>query len=473
VLVIVIVSFLMIILDISIVITGLPKIQAAFDFTPTGLSWVHSAYTLAFGSLLLLGARAGDLLGRRRMFVVGLAVFTSASFLIGLAPTAAVLIGARAVQGIGAAILAPSTLALLTTSFPEGRERTRALSYYASVGGIGGSVGLVLGGILADSLSWRLGFFLNVPIGIAMILAAPRFLPETERRSGQLDLAGAASSTLGMTGVVYGIVRSAAAGWGDPLTIASFGVGVLLLALFVVIERRAPHPIMPLRLFAHPERAGAYAARILVMSGLAGFWFFITQFLQLVNGYSALQAGLAFLPTTIPTFAMAFLVPRLVVRFGSGRLLAASLTSALVGMAWLSRVTPDSAFLTGIALPMVLIGLGQGGLFGPLTAAGVSGVEPTDAGAASGLVNVAHQLGAALGPSVLVTVFAAAGGAALDERTLLANSTSTALTLASAMLALALVVVVAAIVRPGRAVAGRPEPGLASDGRLMAASVQH
>jgi EmrB/QacA subfamily drug resistance transporter len=451
VLAIIVVSYLMIVLDISIVITGLPKIQDAFGFTPTGLSWVHSAYTLAFGSLLLLGARAGDILGRRRMYLVGLALFTAASFAIGVAPTAAWLIGARALQGVGAAILAPSTLALLTTSFPEGRERTRALSYYAAVAGVGGTVGLVLGGILADWLSWRVGFFLNVPIGIAMLLAAPRYLPETERRSGQLDLVGAVTSTLGMTGLVYGIVRSASAGWGDPLTVASLVAGVVLLALFILVERRAPQPIMPLRLFASRERTGAYAARLLVMAGLVGFWFFTTQFLQAVSGYTSLQAGLAFLPATIPTFATAMAVPRLVQRFGGARLLAGSLTAALVGLAWLSRATPETSFLTGIALPMVLLGIGQGGAFSPLTASGVVGVDPVDAGAASGLVNVTHQLGASLGLSILVTVFAAAGGAAPEERALLANGISAALSVGTAMLALALMVVLALIVRPRHA----------------------
>jgi EmrB/QacA subfamily drug resistance transporter len=450
VLAIIVVSYLMIVLDISIVITGLPKIQAAFDFTPTGLSWVHSAYTLAFGSLLLLGARAGDMLGRRRMYLIGLAIFTVASLVIGVAPSAALLIGARALQGVGAAILAPSTLALLTTSFPEGRERTRALSYYAAVAGIGGTVGLIVGGILADWLSWRVGFFLNVPIGIAMLLIAPRYLPETERRSGQLDLVGAVSSTLGMTALVYGIVRSASAGWSDPMTVASLGSGLVLLTVFVLVERRAPQPIMPLRLFAHRERAGAYAARLLVMSGLVGFWFFTTQFLQAVSGYSSLGAGLAFLPATIPTFLTALALPRLVQRFGSARVLAACLTSALVGIAWLSRATPDTSFLTGIALPMVLLGIGQGGAFGPLTASGVAGVDQEDAGAASGLVNVAHQLGASLGLSILVTAFAAAGGAALDGRAMLAHQISAAMTLGTAMLALALVVVLAVIVRPRR-----------------------
>lgn len=465
VLAIILASYLMIVLDISIVITGLPKIQDAFGFSATGLSWVHSAYTLAFGSLLLLGARAGDILGRRRMYLAGLAVFTVASLAIGLAPSAAWLIGARALQGVGAAILAPSTLALLSTSFPEGRERTRALAYYAASAGVGASVGLVIGGILADWLSWRVGFFLNVPIGIAMLLAAPRFLAESERRSGQLDLVGAMTSTLGMIGLVYGIVRSATAGWSDPLTVAVLASGILLLGLFVLVERRAAQPIVPLHLFASRERAGAYAARILVLGALVGFWFFTTQFLQGVSGYSALEAGVAFLPATLPTFAAAIAVPRLTERFGNARLLAVSLTAALIGIAWFSRVTPDTPYLTGIALPMVLIGIGQGGAFGPLTASGMAGVESEDAGAASGLVNVAHQFGGSLGLGILVTVFAAAGAGALDDRALLAHRISAALMVSTAMLALALVVVMALIVRPRQTadVADNVDEALAED----------
>jgi EmrB/QacA subfamily drug resistance transporter len=382
------------------------------------------------------------------MFVAGLALFTAASLAIGLAPSAAWLLAARAVQGVGAAILAPSTLALLTASFPEGRERTRAVAYYGAVAGVGASLGLVLGGVLTSWISWRVGFFINVPIGIAMMLAAPRYLPETERRPGRFDLAGAFCSTLGMTVLVYGIVRSAESGWSDPLTVAALAAGVVLLASFVLNEWRAEQPIMPLRLLASRERAGAYAGRILYLGAMLGFWFFITQFLQGVYGYSPLEAGVAFLPMTLANFAVALAVPQLTRRFDNGRLLAAGVAVTLIGMAWLSRLDADSPYLTGVALPMVLIGIGQGGALGPLTAAGIAGVAPEDAGAASGLVNVAHQLGGSLGLGVLVTVFAAAGSAALDARDLLAYRVATALTAGTVMLVLALAVVVALIVRP-------------------------
>ena len=428
VLAIILVSYLMIVLDISIVITGLPKIQHGLDFSLTGLSWVQTAYTLVFGGLLLLGARAGDILGRRRMLVIGLAVFTAASLAIGLAQSPVWLISTRAIQGVGAAILAPSTLALLMAHFPEGPERTRAVAYYAAIAGAGASIGLVLGGMFADWLSWRVGFFMNVPIGIGLMLAATRYIAETEMRPGALDLAGSLSSTVGMTALVYGLVRSATAGWSDSLTVTALMAGVILLTLFILVESRARQPIMPLRLFASRERTGAYAARMLFLGAMVGFWFFTTQFLQGVLGYSPSEAGIAFLPTTLPNFAAALAVPKLTKRLGNGRVLAAGLATALVGMAWLSRVSADTHYLIGVALPMVLIGIGQGISLGPLTVAGVAGVATEDAGAASGAVNAAHQLGGSLGLAVLVVVFAAAGSGTLDAQELLAHRISASFT---------------------------------------------
>ena len=322
ILTIVLLSYLMIVLDISIVITALPRMRADLGFSATGLSWVQNAYTLAFGGLLLLGARAGDIVGRRRMFTIGIAIFTAASFAVGVAQSPAWLIAARAVQGLGAAVLAPSTLALLSTSFTEGPERTRAVSYYGAVAGVGAGLGLVLGGILTSWLSWRVGFFINVPIGIAMIIAAPRFLPETPPRPGSLDLVGALCSTLGMTSLVYGIVRSADHGWADGRTVAALVVGVGLLIGLVVNEWRVRQPIMPLHLFGDRERVGAYAGRILYLGAMLGFWFFITQFLQEVYHYTPLQAGVAFLPLSVVNFVVALTVPQLTRRWGNARVLA-------------------------------------------------------------------------------------------------------------------------------------------------------
>jgi EmrB/QacA subfamily drug resistance transporter len=461
VLAIVVVCQLMIVLDASIVITALPKIHRALGFSTTSLSWVQNAYTLTFGGLLLLGARAGDILGRRRVFVAGIGLFTAASLVGGLAQSADWLLIARAVQGVGAAIAAPSTLALLTTSFREGHERARALAFYSAASAAGGSLGLVLGGMLTDWVSWRWGLFINVPIGIAVMVLAPRFLPETERRSGRFDFAGAATSTLGMTALVYGFVRAASNGWGDSQAVTSFVASAALLATFVVNELRAEQPITPLRLFANRERAGAYLARILFVSGMFGMFFFMTQYMQGVLGYSPLQGGLAFLPMTLLIFGLVHFVPRLTMRFGNARVLTVGVALEFVGMAWLSRISAETHYLTGIALPLVILGLGAGLAFGPLTAAGIAGVRPHEAGAASGLVNVAHQLGGSLGLGILVTVFAAASGTATTRTGAaheLANGVATSVTGSAVFLGLALLVVGATMFRrPATVAAVEPE----------------
>jgi EmrB/QacA subfamily drug resistance transporter len=467
VLLIICASYLMIILDVSIVITALPKIHTALDFSSTNLSWVQNAYTLTFGGLMLLGARAGDLLGRRRTFVFGIALFTSASMLAGLAQSPAWLLGARAVQGVGAAIAAPASLSLLMVSFSEGRERVRALAWYSAVAAGGGSVGLVLGGMLTDWVSWRWGLFLNVPVGAALIWAAPRYLPETERREGRFDLAGAATATLGMSALVYGFVRAAEDGWGDRVTIASFALSAVLLVGFVFNEMRAEQPITPLRLFASRERSGAYVARILVVSGMFAMFFFLTQFMQGARGYSPLAAGLAFLPLTIVMFSMIRVVPRVTERIGNDRLLIGGLALDLVGMTWLSRLGIGTPYFPGIAVPLVLMGVGMGLALTPLTAAGIAGVKPDDAGAASGLVNTAHQLGGSLGLSILVTVFASASRSVADQphaglshaalgKLELAHGVSSSLTGSAILIALAVLVSVFAVRRPPA-----PAPALA------------
>jgi EmrB/QacA subfamily drug resistance transporter len=442
-------SYLMIVLDLSVVISALPRIQDGLGFSTSGLSWVQNAYTLAFGGLLLLGARAGDILGRRRMFVVGIGLFTAASFAAGIAQTADWLLAARVAQGVGAAIAAPSTLALLMSSFREGPERTRAISAYAAVAGAGGSVGLVVGGILTSWVSWRAGLFINVPLGLAVMWAAPRYLPETPRNPGRFDLGGALTSTLGMTSLVYGFVRAGEAGWTDGLTLSSFLTGAVLLGLFVVTERRAAQPITPLRLFASRERAGALAARVLFVGAIYSAFFFVTQYLQGVKGFGPLEAGLAFLPMTLVVFSMTFAVPRLVQRVGTTQLLTAGLVTAVVAMTWLSRIGPDTPYLTGVALPLLLLGVGAGTSFTTLTSAGVAGVAPEDAGAASGLVNVAHQLGGSLGVGILVTVFSAATPHTVDTQSL-AHGVSAVLTGGSVMLGLALLVVLAVVRAPAR-----------------------
>ncbi|NGN85404.1 MFS transporter [Arthrobacter silviterrae] len=436
----------MILLDNSTIFTGLPGIQAEMGYTATGLAWVQDAYTLVFGGLLLLGARAGDLLGRRRIFIIGLAVFATASLLIGLAPNGQWLIGARALQGVGAAVVAPSSLSLLTASFAPGRERTRAVAWYGATAGIGASLGLVIGGALAHWISWRAGFFINVPIGAAMILLAPRYLPASPRSTGRFDVTGAVTATLGMGALVFGIISSADAGWLARLTILPLGAAVVLLAVFVANEWRAGQPIMPLRLFASRERSGAYLARMLYMGAMIGFFYFTTQFLQDVLGFNPLQAGMAFFPMTVVNFAVALAIPRLTARFGNAALLAAGVAVTLAGMVWLSRLSVGTSYLAGVALPMVLLGIGQGLAFAPLTSAGIAKVTAADSGAASGLVNTAHQLGSSLGLAVLVTAAAATSRADGGARAAIAGHVSAALTAGSVMLALCLLASLALIV---------------------------
>lgn len=448
ILAVILISYFMILLDNSVIFTGLPSIRADLDLDPATLSWVQDAYTLVFGGLLLLGARAGDLLGRRRLFIAGLAVFGAASLLIGLAPTGWWMVAARALQGIGAAVVAPTSLALITAHF-EGPARAKAVAWYSATAGIGASLGLVVGGALADWVSWRAAFLVNVPIAVAMIIAAPRVLAETERRTGRFDVGGAVGATLGMGALVFGIIESGERGWTSPVTVGALVAGVVLLALLVVHESRTAHPIMPLRLFRSRERSGAYAARLLYLGAMIGFFYFTTQYLQDALGFSPLQAGLGFFPMTLVNFAVALAVPRLMRRIPGVALLAAGMALTLVGMAWLSRVDAGDTYLAAVALPMLLIGAGQGLAFAPLTNSGIAGVAPEDAGAASGLVNTAHQLGMALGLGILVAVSANADAGSSDVVAQTSAHVSAALTGATVLVALALVVVLA-VVLPAR-----------------------
>lgn len=459
ILAIILVSYLMIILDVSIIITGLPRIMETLAFSTAQLSWVQSIYTLCFGGLLLLGARAGDILGRRRMFQLGLAAFALASLAIAAAQSAGWLIAARAAQGVGAAILAPSTLALLSSNFPEGPERRRATSWYGAMAGIGASLGLVVGGILADWLSWRVGFLMNLPVGLALWLASARYLRETERRSGRLDIPGALASTLGFGALIWGVVETAETGWTAPLTLGAMLGGLALIGLFALHEARAPQPIMPLRLFADRERLGAYLARFLFLGAMVTFFFFSTQYLQGVMGFSALAAGFGFLPMTLVNFVVALAGPGLTARLSAPRQLVLGLVVTFVGMAWLSRAGLDSAYLTGVALPMVLIGAGQGLCFGPLTASGITRTSAAEAGAASGVVNVAHQLGAAFGLGLMAAI-AATAEAGQAGPAALAAGVSAALTGASVLLLFSTACAALLILRAdaGRTLAAEPNP---------------
>jgi EmrB/QacA subfamily drug resistance transporter len=466
---------LMIILDLTVVNVALPSIARGLHFSPSGLSWVLNAYALTFGGLLLLGGRAGDILGRRRVFMAGVALFTAASLAGGLATSAGWLLAARAVQGVGGAIATPAVLAMISASFAEGRERARALAVYTAVVMGGGSLGLVLGGVITEWVSWRWVLFVNVPIGIVVVLAAPVFLPESQRRPGHFDAAGALASTAGMIALVYGIIRAAADGWGNKVALAAFAAAAILLVAFLFRESRARQPITPLRLFADRSRAGSYLARLLIVAGMFGMFFFLTQYVQDILHFSPLEAGISFLPMTGALFAVSRLSPRLVARFNPKILMVAGMLPVVAGMAWLSRIGPSTSYASGVLGPMLLLGAGMGVVFVPLTMASLAGVHPEDSGAAASMVNVTQQVGGSLGLAILVTAYTSAtrdaarhpvaGLSALAQaHQAIVHGMASAFILA-ALLDVAALVVILAVIRgraPQRAPEQRPAPAHAT-----------
>lgn len=398
----------MVVLDATIVNIALPHMQSALKLSTTGLSWVLNAYALTFGGMLLLGGRAGDILGRRRVFMTGIALFSLASLLGGLATSPAWLLAARALQGVGGAIASPTAMSLIATNFAEGHERNRAFGVFAAVSGSGAAIGLLAGGMLTSWLSWRWVFFVNVPIGVLLVLLAPLYIAESERNPGRFDVGGALASTAGMSSLVYGFIRAAQHGWRDTWTIGSFGAAAALLATFVLIERSHPQPVMPLRLFANRNRAAGYVVMLSLAASIFSIFFFLTLFVQQVLGYSPLRAGIAFLPVSVAIIVMAQLASRNLARVGPRPLMTLGALLAASGLALLSRIAETSSYLGGILGPIVLFASGMGLMFVPLTTIAVSGVERRDSGAASGMLNVMQQVGGSLGLSILVTVFGTA-----------------------------------------------------------------
>ncbi|NKQ54856.1 MFS transporter [Amycolatopsis sp. K13G38] len=398
----------MIVLDITVMNVALPRIQADLGFDATALSWVINAYTLVFGGLLLLGGRAGDLFGRRRLFIAGTALFTTASLAGGLAESSAWLIAARIAQGLGSAMAGPSTLALLTTTFTEQKARLRALAWFSGMSSAGFAVGLILGGLLTEWLSWRWVLFINVPFGVAVVVLATRFLREPERRPARLDLPGAFTATAGVAAIVYGFIRAAADGWGEPATLVSLAVGAVLVAVFLAIETRAPQPLLPLRLFADRNRAAAYVNFFLgPMAGMSMF-FFLTQYLQDVRGMSALGTGFAFLPMALLVFATSRFIPRVLPRFGPKPTALVGTACMIAGVVLLTQLSAGSGYFPLLFVPMILMGLGMGLAFSPLNVIIMATVPPADAGAAGGVLQTMQQTGATLGLAILVTVFGSA-----------------------------------------------------------------
>ncbi len=397
----------MVILDVSVVNVALPAMRHALGFSEQDLQWVVNGYTVTFAGFLLLGGRAADLLGRRRVFISGLVLFSLASLAGGIATSQGMLIAARAAQGLGGAVIAPASLSILTTTFPEGPARNRALGMWGAMGAAGGSAGVLLGGVLTDLLSWRWILFINVPIGLLAAAAALYFIGEgrDEGRRRNFDLFGAVSATLGLSVLVLGIVRTDVTGWGSAPTLALIGAGALLLAVFVAVEGRfARSPLMPLRIFASRALSAANAVVLLIGGATFGMWFFVSLYLQQVLGYSPIRAGLAFLPMTASIALGSMLASRLVARFGAKPLLVAGMTLQTAGLLLFALVPVDGHYLANVIAPSLLVAIGIGLSFVPATISAVAGVDSDEAGLASGLVNTSRLFGGALGLAILAAL---------------------------------------------------------------------
>ena len=400
---------LMVALDLTVVNVALPHIQAALGFSGSNLEWVVNAYAVAFGGLLLLGGRSGDLLERRRIFIAGLLVFSLASLLGGFATDQAWLLAARAVQGAGAAMAAPTALSLIAVTFPEGRPRNRAVAVYAAMFILGQVVGLLAGGLLVTYASWRWVLFVNVPIGLVVAALATRVLPQTGRRAGRFDLPGAITATAGVAALVYGLSNAATtpdgvSHWGDTKVVVSLAAAAVLLAAFVVIETRSRYALLPMRLLRSWDRSGAFGISLCVGTAILGMFFFLTVFIQEVWGYSALRTGLAYLPYVPAVLVMTVVAQRGVGRIGARPLLIAGSAIAAGGMVWLSRITEHSTYAGGMLGPALVLGAGLGLVFVPVSLVILNKVNASDAGAASSLNLVGQQVGGSIGLAVVGTV---------------------------------------------------------------------
>lgn len=394
---IILLSYFMIILDNSIIFTSTVKIAADLNLDPQALSWVSNAYALTFGGFLLLGGRAGDLFGRKRLFLIGLVVFSLGSLLVGISTGATMIVTTRALQGLGSAILAPATLALLMDSY-TGPLRMRAIAAYGATAGIGSSFGLVIGGLIASWFSWRDGFFLNVPVGILLFILAVRYIKVTTRPAvGKIDYLGTVTSVVGFSALVYSIV-------GEQYQLLAAIVAVIFLVSFVLTEAKIKAPIMPLKIFADRERSSAYVARFFFMGAMLAYWFLTPQVLQQLYHFSPLQAGIAFLPMSIVQFIAALQVSRLTTKWGNSRLLIVGLSTTLLGVLLAVVIGIHAGYTWAVALPMVLLGLGQGVTLSPLTVLGLANTDREIAGSASGVVNTIHQIGGSVGLSLVVAL---------------------------------------------------------------------
>jgi len=410
---------MMIVLDNTIVNVALPSIQAELTLSSTSLSWVINAYTLVFGGLLLLGGRIGDIVGRRKVFIAGNILFAVASVFGGMAQSDVQLLIARGLQGVGGALASPTELALITTSFAEGPERTRAFGIFSAVSGTAAALGLLLGGILTDLLNWRWVLFVNAPIALIVVVAAPIYLLESGRIKVRLDIAGAVTATTGVISLVYATIQAAENGWGHITTIMWFAAAILMLTLFVIIERNATMPLMPLHLFSNRNRVGAYVTGLMWSAAFFSSLFFVTLFLQQILGFSPLQAGVASVPVALMLGVSAQISARLVSRRTPRVLIATGLTIASVGFVWLWQITSPSATYVDMLLPLLLMACGVGMVFVPTTITGMSNIAAHESGVASGMLNTTQQVGGSIGLAILVTV---ASSSARERITALSNT---------------------------------------------------
>ncbi|TCP46285.1 EmrB/QacA subfamily drug resistance transporter [Tamaricihabitans halophyticus] len=405
-------------LDTTIVNVALPSIGLEFGMSPAALTWVTHGFLLAFGGLLLFGGWLGDVLGHRRVFVAGMALFAVASLLGGLAPNGATLIAGRVLQGVGAALAGPAGLALLITSFSGEEERRRAFAVYSTAAGAGLAVGLILGGLLTSALSWRWVMLINVPVGVVAVVATGTVFPRSSRRAGRFDLSGAGTSIAAMTLLVFGFVHASEYGWADPWTILTLTCGGGLLATFVVIEKRISSPMVPLTLFADRIRALAYANLLLLAASLTSAWFFLTLFLQDRLGYGPLATGMAFLPLAVCVFAVSQFVPTLLRRLPATSIAVIGLALVASGMFWLSRLGRESSYWGEVFGPLAMIGVGVGAALVAHNLTVMATVAPEQAGAASAVLQAILTVGGSIGLAVLVAIAGSPqvlpGGAALD-----------------------------------------------------------
>jgi EmrB/QacA subfamily drug resistance transporter len=395
----------MLVLDIAIVNVALPAIQDDLNFSQENLQWVVSAYALAFGGFLLLGGRAADLVGRRRLFIGGLAVFTAASLIAALAWNEPSLIGARALQGLGAAVIAPAALSILMTTFTEGKERNIALGVWGAVGGFGAAAGVLMGGIFTDALSWEWIFFLNLPVGVAAMALAPALLGESrDARAASFDALGAVLVTAGLTTAVFGITQANEYGWGSGTTVGIFAAALVLLLGFVLRETRAKDPLMSFSIFRIKTVAGANIAGFILGTALFSMFLILTLYMQQVLGYSAMKTGVAYLAVALTSIAGAMVAQQLVTRVGVKPVLVTGMSLLTVGLLTFTQVSVDGSYLADLLPGFLIIAIGLSFSFVPISIAALAGIEAKDAGLASGLVNTTQQIGGALGIAVLSSV---------------------------------------------------------------------